>query len=78
MTDLARLQREIEAMRRERGFATDPAQLLALIVEELGEVASELKRTWSRNYDAFDVVRLAPELAGHLRAHLGARITVRD
>jgi NTP pyrophosphatase (non-canonical NTP hydrolase) len=29
----------------------------------MGEVARELKKTWSPNYDAFDVDRLAPELA---------------
>lgn len=63
MTELARLQREIQAARRERGFTRDPARLLTLIVEELGEVARELKRTWSPNYGALNVGCLAPELA---------------
>ena len=63
MTDLASFQREIDRVRRERGFTTEPTRLLTLIVEELGEVAREIKRTWSPNYDAFDPDRLAPELA---------------
>jgi len=37
--------------------------LLTLIVEELGEVARELKTSWSANYDAFNPRRLGDELA---------------
>ena len=61
--DLAELQRAIVAERRSRGFTTDPLQVFTLLVEEVGEVARELKRTWSPNYDDLTVERLAPELA---------------
>lgn len=63
MTELSALQLEIKAERQARGFTTDPIRVLTLLTEELGEVARELKRTWSSNYDEFDVNRLAPELA---------------
>lgn len=63
MADLAELQAEIVAERAARGFTTDPVRVLALLVEEIGEVARELKKTWSPNYDAFSADRLAPELA---------------
>jgi NTP pyrophosphatase (non-canonical NTP hydrolase) len=61
--DLTELQRAIVAERRSRGFTTDPLQVFTLLVEEVGEVARELKRTWSPNYDDLSVERLAPELA---------------
>lgn len=38
-------------------------KILVLLTEELGEVARELKKTWSPNYDEFDPERLAPEIA---------------
>jgi NTP pyrophosphatase (non-canonical NTP hydrolase) len=63
MTDLADLQAEIVAERAVRGFTTDPVRVLTLLVEEVGEVARELKKTWSPNYDGFSADRLAPELA---------------
>lgn len=49
--------------RERRGFTTDPVRLLVLLMEEVGELARELKKTWSPNYDTFDPDRLAPELA---------------
>jgi NTP pyrophosphatase (non-canonical NTP hydrolase) len=63
MADLAELQAEIVAERAARGFTTDPVRVLTLLVEEVGEVARELKTTWSPNYDDFSADRLAPELA---------------
>lgn len=63
MADLAELQAEIVAERAARGFTTDPVRVLALLVEETGEVARELKKTWSPNYEDFSADRLAPELA---------------
>lgn len=44
------LQQQIEHVRAERGFTTDPVRLLCLLVEEVGEVATEIKKTWSPNY----------------------------
>jgi len=63
MSELGELQKQIEAIRTERGFTTDPVRLLALLTEEVGEVAGELKKTWSKNYAALDVADLADELA---------------
>lgn len=63
MAELTDLQREIVELRARRGFTVDPVKVLVLLTEELGEVARELKKTWSPNYDEFDPERLAPELA---------------
>ena len=63
MTGLGELQAEIAAERASRGFTTDPERLLVLLVEEVGEVARELKKTWSPNYDHFEVEHLGSELA---------------
>ncbi|MEX0751049.1 MAG: hypothetical protein WD359_09605 [Dehalococcoidia bacterium] len=37
--------------------------MMVLLSEEVGEIAAELKRTWSPNYAAFDPKRLSDELA---------------
>ncbi len=63
MTELAELQALIETTRAERGFTTDPVRMLTLLVEEVGEVAAELKKTWSVNYPDLVVDDLANELA---------------
>lgn len=63
MTEVADLQEQIESERAARGFTTDPVRIMTLLSEELGEVAREVKKTWSPNYEAFDAARLAPELA---------------
>ena len=66
MPDLSHLQAAIAAERRDRGFTSDPLQLLTLLVEEVGEIACELKGTWSPNYEDPVVDRLAAELADAL------------
>jgi NTP pyrophosphatase (non-canonical NTP hydrolase) len=63
MAALNELQQRIADKRAERGFVTDPIKIHLLLTEEVGEVASELKRTWSKNYDSFNKDRLADELA---------------
>lgn len=63
MTQLSEIQSTIESIRADRGFTTDPVQMLTLLVEEVGEVASELKKTWSPNYPELTVDDLADELA---------------
>ncbi|MEM7288192.1 MAG: MazG nucleotide pyrophosphohydrolase domain-containing protein [Actinomycetota bacterium] len=63
MDTLQELQRSIELTRAERGFTTDPVRLLCLLVEEVGEVAAEVKKTWSDNYPAPRQGDLADELA---------------
>lgn len=50
MADLTELQAEFVAERAARGFTTDPVRVLALLVEETGEAARELKKT--RRVDA--------------------------
>jgi NTP pyrophosphatase (non-canonical NTP hydrolase) len=61
--DLKELQDRIHAKRVERGFHMEPLSILAMLTEEVGEVASELKPTWSKNYDNFDKAKLAEELS---------------
>ena len=63
MAELSQLQAEIVAERDARGFTTDSVRLVALLVEEIGEVAREVKKTWSPNYESFAPERLADELA---------------
>ncbi len=63
MSGLSELQRRIATTRAERGFVSDPLKIHILLSEEIGEVAAELKRTWSKNYDTFSRERLADELA---------------
>ena len=59
---LTDLQKTIGKIRKERGFTTDPIRIFALLAEEAGEVAKELKKTWSKNYGAFDRNMLADEI----------------
>lgn len=63
MTDVRDLQDRIAAKRAARGFTTDPRELLCLLMEEVGEVASEVKKTWSPNYQDLNVDDLRDELA---------------
>lgn len=63
MTEVRELQDRIAAKRDARGFTTDPRELLCLLMEEVGEVASEVKKTWSPNYEDLDVEDLRDELA---------------
>ena len=34
-----------------------------MLTEEVGEIAAELKKLWSKNYDSFDKNKLAEELS---------------
>lgn len=63
MATLPELQARIAAKREERGFGNDPLTLHLLLSEEVGEVAHELKRSVSVNYEPFEVECLADELA---------------
>lgn len=63
MTTLQELQVSIDSVRTQRGFTNDPVQLLCLLVEEVGEVAAEVKKTWSDNYPDLEVAELRNELA---------------
>jgi NTP pyrophosphatase (non-canonical NTP hydrolase) len=66
LTELRELQDLVAKIRLERGFTMDPVRIFALLTEEVGEVASELKRTWSPNYEAFSKEDLGYELADAL------------
>ena len=63
MSELADLQKTISRTRAERGFVTDPVKIHVLLSEEIGEIASEIKRLWSKNYDDFSRDRLQEEIA---------------
>jgi len=63
VTSLHELQQSIALTRAERGFTTDPVRLLCLLVEEVGEVAAEVKKTWSDNYPDLRHEELGDELA---------------
>ena len=63
MSSLADLQASIVETRARRGFVTDPSKLLVLLTEEVGEVASEIKLSWSDNYGEFSRNRLKDEIA---------------
>jgi NTP pyrophosphatase (non-canonical NTP hydrolase) len=66
MAELHEIQSLVANIRRERGFTMDPVRIFALLTEEVGEVAGELKRTWSPNYEAFSREDLGHELADAL------------
>ncbi|MBT3337301.1 MAG: hypothetical protein HN855_13230 [Anaerolineae bacterium] len=57
------LIKKIAQKRNERGFVTDPLKIHMLLTEEVGEIAAELKKLWSKNYDSFDKKKLAEELS---------------
>ena len=57
------LQQRIVAKRAQRGFTTEPLEVFTLLQEEVGEIAGELKKTWSPNYDTFDPEKLGEEIA---------------
>jgi NTP pyrophosphatase (non-canonical NTP hydrolase) len=66
VAELREIQSSVGKIRQERGFTMDPLRIFALLTEEVGEVASELKRTWSPNYEAFSKKDLGDELADAL------------
>ncbi len=57
------LQDKIVATRADRGFVTDPVKLCVLLAEEVGELASEIKKTWSVNYSGTTKEKLSEECA---------------
>ena len=63
MADLQELQSLVGKIRRERGFTMEPLRIFTLLTEEIGEIAGELKRTWSPNYEPFSNKDLEDEIA---------------
>ena len=60
---LEELIQRIVSKRSERGFVTDPLKLHILLSEEVGEIAGELKKIWSKNYPTFEREKLSEEIA---------------
>ncbi len=63
MSELRDLQKRIVEKRKERGFVTDPIKVYTLLNEEIGEIAKELKKTWSPNYSELKKEDLQEEIA---------------
>ena len=63
MSELADLQHAISEIRAQRGFFTDPVKIMVHLTEEIGEVASQIRRLWSTNSNDFDRNRLEEEIA---------------
>jgi NTP pyrophosphatase (non-canonical NTP hydrolase) len=63
MANLRELQNLVSKIRQERGFTMDPLRIFVLLDEEVGEIARELERTWSPNYDPFSKQDLEDEIA---------------
>ena len=63
MSELAQLQKAIAETRAKRGFVTDPLKIHLMLTEEIGEIATELKPLWSKNYGNFNPSRLQEEIA---------------
>jgi NTP pyrophosphatase (non-canonical NTP hydrolase) len=61
--EIRQLQDKIVAKRAERGFVTDPVKLCVLLTEEVGELASEIKKTWSANYAGTTKEKISEECA---------------
>ncbi len=59
--EVKQLQDMIAAKRAERGFVTDPVRLCVLLTEEVGELAAEIKKTWSSNYPETTKEKVAEE-----------------
>lgn len=57
------LQDRVNKIRSKRGFTMDPLKIFTLLNEEIGEVATELKKGWSPNYDGLNIEKLKEELA---------------
>jgi len=66
MADLKNLQARIVQKRKQRGFTDDPVRIFTLLSEEIGEIAGELKRTWSPNYPPFSRSDLQDEISDAL------------
>lgn len=49
---LNRLVRHVEAKRLERGFEDTPERLIMLLAEEVGEIATEVRKGWKGRADA--------------------------
>jgi len=60
---LFELQEMIHKKREDRGFVMEPLKIFTLLTEEIGEVAAELKKGWSVNYEKLDINKLAEEIA---------------
>ncbi len=71
MDALRTLQKRVGELRKKRGFTQDPERVLILLMEEIGEVAQQMKRAWSPNYEGLSEEAIGEELADVLFVLLG-------
>lgn len=75
----------VEAKRLERGFEDTPERLMILLTEEVGEIATELRKSWQQLGDArrmgaeiIDALTYLFRLAGCFRIDLEAAVTEKE
>jgi len=66
MATLTDLQERVHEARITRGFSMEPAQMIAMLAEEVREVARTLKPAWSNKYGNLSKENLSNELADAL------------
>lgn len=82
---LNRIVTHVETKRVERGFVDTPERLLILLTEEVGEIATELRRHWKGKSDAtrlgmeiIDAVTYICRLAGNFGIDLEVAVTRKE
>lgn len=82
---LNELVAHVEAKRQERGFEDTPERLMILLTEEVGEIATELRKSWRRLGDArrmgaeiIDALTYLFRLAWCFRVDLEAAVTEKE
>lgn len=82
---LNRLVLHVEDKRRERGFEDTPERLLFLLTEEIGEVATELRKRWkgrgevrAAGLELIDAVTYVCRLAGAFGVDLEAAVAEKE
>jgi NTP pyrophosphatase (non-canonical NTP hydrolase) len=67
----------VEAKRQERGFEDSPEHLIMLLTEEVGEIATEVRKSWKGRgdpahlgHELIDALTYVLRLAGHFAVDL--------
>lgn len=63
MAEFTEIQELVRKTRQERGFTMKELEIFTLLNEEIGEVATELKKIWSKNYEGFSKEKMGEEMA---------------
>ncbi len=61
--EVKQLQELIVEKRLKLGFVSEPVKLCNLLTEEVGELASEIKKTWTHNYGKLSKKKISEECA---------------